>query len=321
MYPQPNLEHHRPHLNEYNHMRATSLSIMLTWAYAHYACPPKFLLRLSSIVSILYLVPFLMCTPLFSSWHYHFPTPALYLRLYLLQLVIWFLDLCFSCPCLHHLLLIHSLLLLYIAHPLSQTHCLVSHSLYISPSYLLYRSQFEYLIWHLSLTIDSSNLMLWSPYQPSQPMLPLPWHHLCRHAICVTSSLVPPHAQATVTHIITSQGTHLPVSKVSLCFTCVCSCRLLQWHSQPAHLTPLASASLSTTWIQDYSHITIKDVSANRGTVKQVKVIITVASTKNPQHNHDERNQSWHYPDLSTPFPSHQNHPQAPLDILNQLVS
>ena len=321
MYPQPDLEHHRPHLNEYNHMWATSLSIMLIWAYAHYACPPKFLLRLSSIVSILYLVPFLMCTPLFSSWHYHFPTPALYLKLYLLQLVIWFLDLCFSCPCLHHLLLIHSLLLLYIAHPLSQTHCLVSHSSYISPSYLLYRSQFEYLIWHLSLTIDSSNLMLWSSYQPSQPMLPLPWHHLCRHAICVTSSLVPPMLRqlwltsSPVKGLTRQYQKWACASLVSALADC-CSgtpnqltshlLRLL--HNQP-HGFKTTHTSLLRMWVQ------------MGATVKQVKVIITVASTKKPQHNHDERNQSWHYPDLSTPFPSHQNHPQAPLDILNQLVS
>ena len=157
MYSQLNMEHHRPCLNEYNHMRATSLSITLTWACAHYAHPPKFLLSLSSIVTILYLVPFLIYTSLFSSQHYHFPAPTLYLRLYLLQLVVWSLDSLFSRPHLHHLLFIYSSLLLCVACPLSQMHRLVSHSLYISLSYLLYilSSNIEYDTSRWTLTLAS----------------------------------------------------------------------------------------------------------------------------------------------------------------------
>ena len=146
VYPQLNMEHHRPRLNEYNHTWATLLSITLTRACAHYAHPLKFLLSLSSIVTILYLVPFLIYTSLFSSQHYHFPAPTLYLRLYLLWLVVWSPDSLFSHPHLHHLLFIHSSLLLCMACPLSQMHCLASHSLYISLSYLLYilSSNIEY---------------------------------------------------------------------------------------------------------------------------------------------------------------------------------
>ena len=117
-YPQPDLEHHRPHPNKYNHMQATLLSITLTQAYTHYTCPPKFSLSLTSIVTVLYLVPFLICTSLFPSWHYRFPVPALYLSFYLLWLVVWSLDSRFT-------------------HLLSWTHHLMSHSLLVFKSLVL----------------------------------------------------------------------------------------------------------------------------------------------------------------------------------------
>ena len=49
-----------------------------------------------AIVTLLYLVPFHLCTLLFSFSAYHCPVPALYLSLCLLRLVVWSPDSCFS---------------------------------------------------------------------------------------------------------------------------------------------------------------------------------------------------------------------------------
>ena len=49
-----------------------------------------------AIVTLLYLVPFHLCTLLFSFLAYHCPVPALYLSLCLLRLVVWSPDSCFS---------------------------------------------------------------------------------------------------------------------------------------------------------------------------------------------------------------------------------
>lgn len=95
MSSQSDLEHHRHHLNEYIHMWAILLS-MLAQAHACHTCLLKFLLSPFSIVTLLYLVPFLICPSLFLSWHYHFPASALYLSLYLLHLIVWSPDLHFS---------------------------------------------------------------------------------------------------------------------------------------------------------------------------------------------------------------------------------
>ena len=69
-------------------MRATSLSIMLIWAYAHYACPSQILAKaLFYCFNIIFSsFPYVYTIVLIPA--YHFPTPALYLGLYLLQLVI-----------------------------------------------------------------------------------------------------------------------------------------------------------------------------------------------------------------------------------------
>ena len=94
-----------------------------------------------AIATSLYLVPFHLCTLLFSFSAYCCPVPALYLSLYLL---------CFSrlIPGLAFLpvpvFVIRSSLLLYAARPPSRMHCLVSRPLYLSLRYLLCIPQFEY---------------------------------------------------------------------------------------------------------------------------------------------------------------------------------
>ena len=93
--PQPNPWHYRHHPNEYNCTWAVLLTIMLSQTHVHLTCLES-LLSSSSIVTLLYLVPSLICTPLFSSWHCHFPIPTLHLGHYLWCLVVWSPDLCFS---------------------------------------------------------------------------------------------------------------------------------------------------------------------------------------------------------------------------------
>ena len=86
--PQPNLEHHRPRLNEYSHTRATSLSILLAQAHVRHTRLLEILAKSSVIVALLYLVPFHLCTPLFLPRLYCCPVPTLSLSLYLLHLVV-----------------------------------------------------------------------------------------------------------------------------------------------------------------------------------------------------------------------------------------
>ena len=75
----------RPRLNEHSHMRATTV---LAQDRVPRTRLLEFLLKSFVIVASLYLVPFHLCILLFSSQLYHYPTPTLYLSLYLLHLVI-----------------------------------------------------------------------------------------------------------------------------------------------------------------------------------------------------------------------------------------
>ena len=86
--PQPNLEHHRPRPNEYSHMQATSLSILLAQAHVRRTHLLEILAKSFFIVAPLYLVPFHLCIPLFLPPLYHCPIPTLPLNLYLLRLVV-----------------------------------------------------------------------------------------------------------------------------------------------------------------------------------------------------------------------------------------
>ena len=87
-----------------------------------------------TIVTSLYLVPFHLCTLLFSFSAYHCPVPALYLSLCLLRLVVLIPGLVLL-PV--SVFIIRSLLLLYAACPPSRMHRLASHPSYINVRYLL----------------------------------------------------------------------------------------------------------------------------------------------------------------------------------------
>ena len=96
--------------------------------------PSGKLAKVPSIVTSLYLVPFHLCTLLFSFSAYHCPVPALYLSRCLLRFSRLIPGLVFlPVP----IFIIRSSPLLYAACPPSQTHRLTSRPSYISLRYLL----------------------------------------------------------------------------------------------------------------------------------------------------------------------------------------
>ena len=94
--PQPNLEHLKTS-PERIQPHATNLAISPAHCRLAPQCSPSGkLAKVPSIVTSLYLVPFHLCTLLFSFSAYHCPVPVLYLSLYLLHLVVCSPDSHFS---------------------------------------------------------------------------------------------------------------------------------------------------------------------------------------------------------------------------------
>ena len=83
----------RPRLNNHSRMQATTV---LAQAHVPHTRLLEILAKSFVIIASLYLVPFHLCILLFLSQLYHYPIPALYFSLYLLHLVVWSPDSCFS---------------------------------------------------------------------------------------------------------------------------------------------------------------------------------------------------------------------------------